>query len=179
MDSAIKFRKFDGKAFFKYIATYALSVGGFNWAALALRVDFGFAMIKISRCSLNPGPQHFEVLDWLWGYIRKTFDYELVYIFNPKPLKLTAYVDSDWVGCFDTRRFTGAYLIFFGGCFIVWKSKLQSHITRFFIEAEYVQLSVTACELITYRRFCEEFDLGLIIIRVNDQEAASMLYGDN
>src|SRR6266498_2971209 len=46
IDPAIKFRKFDGKALSKHIAIYVSSIGGFNWAALAVRVNFNFAIIK-------------------------------------------------------------------------------------------------------------------------------------
>ena len=56
INSVIKLKKFDGKALSKYIVTYASLIGGLNWAVFAVRVDIGFAMIKLLRYLSNPGP---------------------------------------------------------------------------------------------------------------------------
>jgi len=44
-----------------------------------VRFDIAFAVAKLARYSSNPDNTYFEALDWLFGYIRKTIDHELVY----------------------------------------------------------------------------------------------------
>ena len=69
-------------------------------------------------------------------------------------------------------------MIFFGLCLVSWKSKLQTNVTRSLTEAEYVQLSITACEMITYRRFVE--GLTPFTVRVNGNTFSALtLFGDN
>jgi hypothetical protein len=105
----------------------------------------------LSRFSSNPGPEHYAALEWLWGYIKWSLNYELVYsgenesltAYSGAALKadmsmITGYSDADWAGCLDTRKSTGGYFIFYGNCVMAWKSKLQGNVTRFSTEAEYV-----------------------------------------
>ena len=64
---------------------------------------------------------------------------------------LMPYSDADFAGCLDTRKSTGGYVIFKGNNLIAWQSKLQGNVTLSTIEAEYVQLSVTARELVYFK----------------------------
>jgi hypothetical protein len=189
MDPAKKFTKFDGTATKAEAHLYASNVGAINWAATVTRPDFAYAASKFAQYTSNPGPQHWDALEWLWGYICKTIDYELVYKgdcnknfsaysgASPKG-GITGFSDADWAGCLDTRKSTGGFLIFFGLCLVSWKSKLQTNVTRSSTEAEYVQLSITACEMITYRRLVE--GLTPSAVRVNGSTLpASTLFGDN
>nr|KAJ0199984.1 hypothetical protein LSAT_V11C600314220 [Lactuca sativa] len=48
---------------------------------------------------------------------------------------LTAFCDSDWLGCPYTRRSRTGYLLLFGGALISWKTKKQSVVSRSSAEA--------------------------------------------
>jgi hypothetical protein len=101
----------------------------------------------------NPGPNHFEALQQLFGYIKATLEHELTYNTNgsEQEQQLLAYSDADFAGCLDTRKSTGGYLIFKGNNLIAWQSKLQGNVTLSTTEAEYVQLSVTVRELVCFK----------------------------
>ncbi|XP_019260910.1 PREDICTED: uncharacterized protein LOC109238880 [Nicotiana attenuata] len=46
--------------------------------------------------------------------------------------KLTAYCDSDWRACIQTRRSVTGYLVKIGSALISWKSKKQSTVSKNF-----------------------------------------------
>jgi hypothetical protein len=93
---------------------------------------------------------------------------------------ISGYSDTDWAGCLDTRKSTGGYFILYGNCVIAWKSKLQGNVTRSSTEAEYVQLSITACEMVTFRRLLTKWLEGVITIKIKPNTQSTLtLYGDN
>ncbi|GJW42524.1 putative RNA-directed DNA polymerase [Tanacetum coccineum] len=53
---------------------------------------------------------------------------------------LTAYCDSDWLGCPYTRRLRTGYMLLLGGTPISWKTKKQSLVSRSSVETEYKHL---------------------------------------
>jgi hypothetical protein len=129
MNPAKKFTKFDDIVMKVEAYLYVSNVGAINWAATVIKPDFTYTASKFTQYTSNPGPQHWDVLKWLWGYICKTIDYELVYkcdcnkdfsAYSGVSLKeeITDFSDADWVGCLDTRKFINDFLIFFGLCLV-------------------------------------------------------------
>ena len=145
--------KFDGETQQQHQAIYASAIGGIGWAAMCTRLDLAHSYSKLARYVNNLGLNHLKALQQLFGYIKGTTEYELTYTTTGSELEqpLMAYSDADFAGCLDTRKSTGGYLIFKGNNLIAWQSKLQGNITLSTTEAEYVQLSVTARELVYFK----------------------------
>ena len=53
-----------------------------------------------------------------------------------KPRLLQSYIDSDYVGDIDQRRFTMGYVFTVAECVITWKAELKDTIALSTIEAE-------------------------------------------
>ena len=53
---------------------------------------------------------------------------------------ITAYFDSDWGGCRDTRMSPSGYIVYMGNGPVVWYSKKQTNTACFSCEAEYMSI---------------------------------------
>jgi hypothetical protein len=140
----------DGTAFDDSF-NYASVVGMCMYLCNNSRPDITFAVNQCARHSHRPTQKHAEYLRRLGRYLVATRDKGM--IFSPKSnLKINCYVDADFAGRYGfdddqdphcVRSRTG-YVIYVGGCPIVWKSSMQKLVSVSTLEAEYIAMS-TAC----------------------------------
>ena len=132
-------------------SNYASIVGKCMYLCNNSRPDITFAVNQCARHSHRPTMKHAEYLKRIGRYLLGTRDKGL--IFTPScSLKFDCYVDADLAGLYNyednqdphcVKSKTG-YLIFVGGCPIIWKSALQKEIACSTMESEYIACS-TAC----------------------------------
>lgn len=92
-----------------------------------------------------PTVSDFALLKKILRYLRGNSSYG-VHIKN-STLVISAFSDSDWAGCKDTRRSTTGFCTFLGSNVASWSSKRQSTVSRSSTEAEYRALAKTSAEL--------------------------------
>ena len=85
--------------------------------------------------------------------------------FSASSLELRTYSDADWAG--DTTGFC----VFLGDSLISWKSKKQKEVALSTTEAEYIDMSATAREVVWLRQLL--LDLGVAVT------GSTPLYSDN
>eukprot|EP00253_Pinus_taeda_P029077 PITA_29077 len=87
------------------------------------------------------GKEHWIAVKRVFKYLRGTSDYGLCYQGRPgldRVLDIHGFVDVDWAGDLDQRRFASGYVFnLFGGA-VSWMSKKQSVVALSTIEAEYI-----------------------------------------
>lgn len=71
-----------------------------------------------------------------------------IFLSNNKNCIITAYSDSDWAACPDTRRSVSGYIVLMGDSIICWKSKKQTTISLSSAEAEYRAVRNVVGELV-------------------------------
>ena len=142
------------------------------------RPDVATIISQLSRYLQAPQEAHYRaalrVLRFLFSTKTKSlyyYDHCLVL-----GLELVAYSDSTWNSNPDNSRSRSGYVIFFNGCFIEWKSTLQTLVTLSSCEAEYVALNLTAREVLWLRRLLAELGLEQqpTIILVDNQSTIAL-----
>ncbi|XP_070007278.1 uncharacterized mitochondrial protein AtMg00810-like [Nicotiana sylvestris] len=61
--------------------------------------------------------------------------------------ELSAFCDSDWGACVETRKSVTGYMVKFGQALVSWKSKKQSTVSRSSAEAEFRSMASTVAEI--------------------------------
>jgi hypothetical protein len=135
---------------------YASIVGALLYIACNTRPDIASTVNKLTKYMSSPTVQHWQVLLGLLGYLKGTRTMGLHFGGSDT---CSAYCDSDYAGCLDTRRsHTGWVFMLYGGA-ICWQSKCQNTVSASTVEAEY-QACASACrEALWLRQLFTDLDI--------------------
>nr|GEV52200.1 integrase, catalytic region, zinc finger, CCHC-type, peptidase aspartic, catalytic [Tanacetum cinerariifolium] len=90
----------------------------------------------------RPTEKHLKEVKRIFWYLKNTIHMRLWYL-----KELTAFLDSDYAGCLDSRKSTSGGIQFLGSDKLVsWSSKKQDYTLMSSVEAEYVSLSTDHTE---------------------------------
>ncbi|MBW0535509.1 hypothetical protein O181_075224 [Austropuccinia psidii MF-1] len=123
---------------------YLRRIGMLLYIAQASRPDISFAVNYLARFSMGTDNSHWQALEHLIGYMRKTRDMGVIISANKDPKDITCYVDANWGG--EGSRSTHGFLIMHGGNSIMWQLKRQITVAASTAQAEYIALSFAAKE---------------------------------
>jgi len=84
---------------------YCKALGSLMWLQVTTHPDLTYAVNILSRFSHNPSRSHWNTLKHTLAYVKETIDYGITYR-GGGTLNSIGYIDSDYVGCKDTRRST-------------------------------------------------------------------------
>eukprot|EP00253_Pinus_taeda_P034716 PITA_34716 len=118
---------------------YASAVGTLMYAMVCTRPDIAHAVEVLSRFMSKPGKEHWTTMKRVFHYLRGTRDYDLCYQGRPgleKVLDIHGFVDVDWAGYLDQRRYTSGYVFNLFGGVVSWMSKKQFVVALSTIEVE-------------------------------------------
>nr|GEU49875.1 hypothetical protein [Tanacetum cinerariifolium] len=85
---------------------YSRVIGCLMYAMTYTRPDIVFAVGKLSRYTSNPGTQHWQAIQRVLKYLKKTIDYRLVY--SGYPSVLEGYTDASWISNTEDNSSTTA-----------------------------------------------------------------------
>ncbi|GJW48338.1 zinc finger, CCHC-type containing protein [Tanacetum coccineum] len=74
---------------------YSRVLGCLMYAMTYTRPDIAFVVGKLSKYTSNPGTQHWQAIQRVLKYLKKTMDYRLTYTGYPSVLK--GYTDASWI----------------------------------------------------------------------------------
>jgi len=110
------------------------------------RPDLCFSVHKLNQYLASPHQSHSDAALHILRYV-KGCPGKGLFFSSTNDLKLTAFSDSDWAACLDTRKSITGYCVFLGPSLISWKFKKQPTISRSSSEVEYRALTNIACEV--------------------------------
>lgn len=134
------------------------------------RPDIAYSVNILSQFVADPRQSHMEAAMRVLRYLKATPGQGIL-LPRHGGTSLTAYCDSDWLGCPYTRRSRTGYLLLLGGAPISWKTKKQSVVSRSSAEAEYSAMATTVSEILWMRWLLNELDIR--------QTGATPLFRDN
>lgn len=136
----------------------------------ATRPDVTYAVNALSQFVADPRQSHMDAANRVLRYLKGTTGQGVLLPKDGDPV-LTAFYDSDWLGCPYTRRSQTGYLLMLGGAPISWKTKKQTVVSRSFAEAEYRAMASTVSEILWVRWLLKNLQVHI--------DTPTMLFCDN
>ncbi len=167
--------------------SYASIIGKLNYLANNTRPDIAFATHQCARFTHRPKRSHEIAIKKIVRYLAGTANQGIKFNIDQTKLDLTCYADADFAGLWgvedpedkmSSKSRTG-YVIFFGGCPLVWASKLQTDTALCTMEAEYISLSQCMRELIPMRALVAEVLIATKLMPKYNVQVKSTVFEDN
>jgi hypothetical protein len=156
------------------------------YVSSSTRPDIQFAVHQCARFTHNPRRSHEIAIKRIGRYLAGTKDKGITFKPTNEPT-LDCYVDADFAGLWGyedsqdpvcVRSRTG-YVLTFGGCPLLWVSKLQTEIALSTTEAEYIALSQAMRDLLPTQTLVQEVQEALDIHLSGPPKTLSTVFEDN
>ncbi|XP_020694534.1 uncharacterized protein LOC110108298 [Dendrobium catenatum] len=108
--------------------------------------DLLYAINYLCQHMHSPLQSHYQLLKRVLRYVKGTLSLGLP--IQPSSLVLTGFVDLDWATYHIDHHLITGYYTFLDNTLISWTVRKQSSIARSSTEAEYIALSIVACDII-------------------------------
>ncbi|XP_075650089.1 secreted RxLR effector protein 161-like [Castanea sativa] len=151
---------------------YASTIGSLMYTQTCTRPNISFAIGMLGKYQSNPRLDHWKAAKKVMRYLQGTKDYMLTFKRSDN-LEVIGYSDSNFGGCFDSRKSTFIYLFILGGGAISWKSSKQTITATSTIKAKFV----TCFEATVHGLWLRDFISRLGI--VNSISEPLRIYCDN
>jgi hypothetical protein len=142
---------------------YASAVGILIYEMVCNRPGIAHVVGVLSRYISKPGKEHWTAVKRVFGYLCGTTSYGLCYQGRPglhKVLDIHGFVDVDWVGDMDRRRYTSGYVFNLFGGVISWMRKRKVVVALSTTEVEYMAATHASKEEVWLQRLCS--GIGLV-----------------
>ncbi|GJX58794.1 zinc finger, CCHC-type containing protein [Tanacetum coccineum] len=92
---------------------YSKVIGFLMYAMTCTRPDISFAVGKLSRYTSNTGTQHWQTIQPVLKYLKKTMDYRLTYTGYPSVLE--GYTNASWINNTKDNSSISGWVFLLGG----------------------------------------------------------------
>ncbi|XP_075086168.1 uncharacterized protein LOC142168895 [Nicotiana tabacum] len=124
------------------------------------RPDLSFTVQHLSQFLQSLYVSHMHAALHILRYLKGSSDVR-VFISSSTDLSLSAYYDSDWAACSDTRRSFTGFCILLGDSLVGWKAKKQPVMSLSSAEVEYKAISKVVAELVWVVRLLSDFGISV------------------
>ncbi|GKE33900.1 zinc finger, CCHC-type containing protein [Tanacetum coccineum] len=92
---------------------YSKVIGCLIYAMTYTRPDITFVVGKLSRYTINPGTQHWQAIQRVLKYLKKTMDYRLTYTSYTSVLE--GYTNASWISNTKDNSYISGWVFLLGG----------------------------------------------------------------
>jgi Reverse transcriptase (RNA-dependent DNA polymerase) len=179
-------QKYDGSHPHDEPWCYRSVIGKLNYLEKSTRPDIAYAVHQCARFSENPKVEHTRAVKLIGRYLLKTADKGIVCVPTAESFQL--YSDADFSGnwsseCAEhdatTARSRSGYVVKYGGCPIIWASRLQTEIALSSTESEYVALSQGLREVLPLMELTKELSTAGFAFSPNVPQVLCQAFEDN
>ncbi|KAL6314158.1 hypothetical protein AAG906_011900 [Vitis piasezkii] len=124
--------------------SYASVVGCLVYAMVCTRPDLAHAVSVVSKFLSNSGRMHWDVVKWIFGYLRGTTNYGIMFSKQQSDPSIKGYVNVDYAGNLDDRRSTIGYVFTLDGVQLYYDSQSAIYLTK-----NQVHTSENAADMLT------------------------------
>jgi hypothetical protein len=154
---------------------YRSTLGSLMYLCGGTRPDLSHSVNLLARYSANPAKEHWQALDVLIGYLKRTRELGLVMKKGTGVMQL--WSDANWGG--EHERSTSGYLVKHNGNSVAWGAKRQTVVALSTCAAEYIALSEGSKQLAHLHNLLIDIDQLIPLEIYFDNEAAILIAGDN
>jgi hypothetical protein len=156
--SDVELMPYEGKATRQSIKKYQRKVGSLLYAAVITRPDVAFAVSRLARFNINPGPQHHDAADRVLRYLKTFRGLALQYGGDDE---FVVASDSSFADNTQDRKSSQGFAMKLFGGLIAWRASKQDTVTTSTTEAELLALSQAVKEAIFTRRLLTSLKVSL------------------
>ena len=156
---------------------YMSIVGGLRYLT-HIHPDFSFDVGVVSCFMERPTMVHLQEVKGIHRYIKGTLDHGLVYTKGENQITISGYSESDHAKDVNEKRSTGGMMFYVNGNLVSWSSQKQRCVALSSCEAEFMAVTVTACQGIWLRRLLSEItgqDIPPMEMYVDNKSALELM----
>jgi hypothetical protein len=160
----------------QYVANfpYRQIIGAILYVNVCTRPAISYSISMLAQFVERPTFKACSALTRLAQYVYNTRKDRLALGGGAELPHITAFSDSDWGGCLDTRISRSGHIIFMGNGPVVWYSKKQTNVACSSCEAEYMAMAPCAQNINYCRRIINCANIPNVKYRL-----ASGMWSDN
>ncbi|CAJ2638269.1 unnamed protein product [Trifolium pratense] len=136
---------------------YASIIGSLRYATDCTRPDIAYVVGLLCRFTSRPSNEHWQAIERVMGYLKKTMNLGLHY--KRFPAVLEGYSDTDWNTLSDDSKATSGFIFNIAGGAVSWKSKKQTILAQSTMESELIALATASEEASWLRCLLSEIPL--------------------
>ena len=160
-------------------------VGMLLYLATNTRPDIAFAVSQVARFNSAPKQSHAAAVKMIVRYLKGTTTKGNIFKATGT-YKVDCHVDGDFAGLHErdpqemptSARSRTGYIMFFGGCPLLWKSKLQTETALSTFHVEYVALAATMRQLIVVQRVLQDL-VACLSLKPKQPKIHATVHEDN